>query len=127
MEYSSPALALPKQVDIKPMQGGFGFLIPCDATSQQGELTYFTTAYNKFDNPVARSGSMEKPRKLKIKVAINSAQPHLPGELPPRSCTDGPEEPRRRRGAPAGTARRGPRAVAPTAPSPCRPWFPCRR
>jgi hypothetical protein len=88
MEYSSPALPLPRQVDLTPMQGGYGVLIPCDASQQQGELRYFTTAYNKYDIPVARGGSMEKPNRLQIKVAISTAQPHLPGDLPPKSCTD---------------------------------------
>jgi MYXO-CTERM domain-containing protein len=86
-EYSAPGVAGTKQVELKASKEGewIGEL-PCEVTAKDGEVTYFTSAYNKFDNAVARSGSTAKPNKVAVKSELVSSLPHWPGELPPESC-----------------------------------------
>jgi MYXO-CTERM domain-containing protein len=35
---------------------------------------------------VATSGTIDKPNRVTLKVSINGAMPHLPGEVPPEAC-----------------------------------------
>jgi hypothetical protein len=89
-EFSSPNVAGPQHLELKPLVGGgYGGLLPCDLSSQEGEVSYFTTALNKYDNPVARGASADKPNKVTIKGAFTGSFPHLPGELPPKACERG--------------------------------------
>src|SRR5439155_8383751 len=67
--------------------GGYGGHLPCEASVQEGEVTYFTTALNKYDNAVAGSGTRAKPNKVHINPVFTGKFPHLPGELPPTACT----------------------------------------
>jgi hypothetical protein len=88
-EYSGPGIAS-QQFELKALaSGGYGGLLPCQASVHEGEVRYFTTALNKYDNPVARAGSIEKPNKIEVKGKFTGAFPHLPGELPPRVCSEG--------------------------------------
>jgi len=87
-EYYGPGTPLPQQFELKPLPGeGYGGVLPCEASDQEGEVTYFTTALNKYDNPVSRSGTRDKPNRIHIKGVFTGSFPHLPGELPPRLCT----------------------------------------
>jgi hypothetical protein len=88
-EYSGPGMALPQQFELKPLAngGGFGGHLPCEASVQEGDVTYFTTALNKYDNPVAESGTRAKPNKVHVSPVFTGKFPHLPGELPPTACT----------------------------------------
>ncbi len=65
------------------MGAGYGGFIPCDATTKEGDVTYFTTAINKYV-PVATGGSAAAMHTVVIRTALKDMQPHLPGELPPR-------------------------------------------
>jgi hypothetical protein len=76
------------QAELKPVKDGYAGEIPCDGVKTAGKVTYFTTALNKFDNPVAVGGSAAAPHSVNLKVALSGAMPHLPGELPPASCAD---------------------------------------
>jgi hypothetical protein len=62
--------------------------LPCDVSKQEGDVTYYTTAYNKYDNVVASSGSINKPNQVQIKAEFASRLGHMPGELPPLSCEE---------------------------------------
>jgi chemotaxis protein histidine kinase CheA len=87
-EYSGPGMSMPQQFELKALpSGGYGGHLPCEASVQEGEVTYFTTALNKYDNPVAGSGSRTKPNKVHINPVFSGKFPHLPNELPPRACT----------------------------------------
>jgi chemotaxis protein histidine kinase CheA len=88
-EYSGPGMALPQQYELKPAANGGGYAghLPCEASAQEGEVSYFVTALNKYDNPVASSGSRAKPIKVKVSPVFTGKFPHLPGELPPTACT----------------------------------------
>jgi MYXO-CTERM domain-containing protein len=88
-EYVAGDASSPKQVELKPLSGGgYGGLIPCDASMVEGDVTYFTTALNKYDNPVAGGGTRAKPNKVHVKPVFIGTFPHLPGELPPRVCKE---------------------------------------
>jgi chemotaxis protein histidine kinase CheA len=88
-EYAGPGMALPQQFELKALAngGGYGGHLPCEASMQEGDVTYFTTALNKYDNPVAGSGTRDKPNKVHINPVFTGKFPHLPGELPPVACT----------------------------------------
>jgi len=88
-EYYGPGTPIPQKAELKPMGGGYGGFLPCDATAVEGVVTYFTIALNKYDNLVAIGGSPQKPNKVKIRPTMAGTFPHLPGELPPKSCAEG--------------------------------------
>jgi hypothetical protein len=86
-EYTAPGMEAPRQVELKPeKEGAWVGELPCDVTTKDGEVTYSISAFNKFDNAVARSGSNTKPNKVAVKADLVSSLPHWPGELPPESC-----------------------------------------
>jgi MYXO-CTERM domain-containing protein len=85
--YSTPTVAVPTPAEMKLVEAGlYSFLIPCEATKQEGDVLYNVSALNKYDNPVATSGTIDKPNRVTLKVSINGAMPHLPGEVPPEAC-----------------------------------------
>jgi hypothetical protein len=88
-EYFGPGTPIPAKFELKAISGGYGGYLPCDATSAEGVVTYFTIALNKYDNLVAIGGSPQKPNKVKIRPTMSGSFPHLPGELPPKSCAEG--------------------------------------
>jgi hypothetical protein len=86
-EYSGPGFEAPRQVELKPeKEGAWVGELPCEVTTKDGEVTYSISAFNKYDNAVARSGSNAKPNKVTVKAELVSSLPHWPGELPPESC-----------------------------------------
>jgi hypothetical protein len=89
-EYFGPGTPVPEKLELKPLGGGgYGGLLPCTTTAQEGVVTYFTIALNKFDNLVAIGGSPQKPNKVKVRASMTGSFPHLPGEMPPKSCAEG--------------------------------------
>jgi hypothetical protein len=88
-EYAGPGAPSSVRLELKPVKGGsYEGTIPCELTAQEGEVTYYTTAFNKYDNIVAQSGSNSSPNKVQIRGDLAAALPHFVGELPPRSCAD---------------------------------------
>jgi MYXO-CTERM domain-containing protein len=80
-------VAVPTTAEMKLVEAGsYSFLVPCGTTKQEGDVLYNVSALNKYDNPVATSGTVDKPNRVTLKVSINSAMPHLPGEVPPEAC-----------------------------------------
>jgi hypothetical protein len=101
----------PGEVELKPTQNGYGGTVPCSAVQTPGTLTYFTTAWNRFSIPVAVGGSADDPHKVTLKVAISSTLPHLPGDLPPRSCKDDGKQPECKLASDCGWAKECSRGV----------------
>jgi hypothetical protein len=100
-EYAGPGVPSPVRLELKPVKGGsYEGVLPCDLTAQEGEVTYYTTAFNKYDNIVAQSGSNSSPNKVQIRSDLAAALPHFAGELPPRSCADSQPQPARAKTAP---------------------------
>ena len=88
-EYSAPGVAVPTKIELKPNKdGAYEGTLPCDVSKQEGEVTYYTTAYNKYDNVVASGGTINKPNQVQIKAELASRLAHMPGELPPLSCEE---------------------------------------
>ena len=102
-EFSGPGVPVPVKVELKPnKEGAYEAGLPCDVSKQEGEVTYYTTAYNKYDNVVASGGSINKPNQVQIKAELVSRLAHMPGELPPVSCEE--SERRAKAAAPKETA-----------------------
>jgi hypothetical protein len=88
-EFSGPGVPVSTKVELKPNKdGAYEGSLPCDVSKQEGDVTYYTTAYNKYDNVVASSGSINKPNQVQIKAELASRLAHMPGELPPISCEE---------------------------------------
>jgi chemotaxis protein histidine kinase CheA len=88
-EFSGPGVPAPIRIELKPnKEGAYEGGLPCDVSRQEGEVTYYTTAYNKYDNVVASGGSINKPNQVQIKAEFASRLGHMPGELPPTSCEE---------------------------------------
>ena len=88
-EFSGPGLPAPVKIELKPnKEGAYEASLPCDVSKQEGDVTYYTMAYNKFDNVVASGGSIDKPNQVPIKAEFASRLGHMPGELPPISCEE---------------------------------------
>jgi hypothetical protein len=100
-EYVGPGVPSSVRLALKPVkEGSYEGTIPCELTAQEGEVTYYTTAFNKYDLIVAQSGSNSSPNKVQIRGDLAAALPHFVGELPPRSCADGQPQPARAKTAP---------------------------
>ncbi|MCA9630477.1 MAG: hypothetical protein KC766_22555 [Myxococcales bacterium] len=86
VEYSAPGAEASRSLELKPLRGGYGGYLPCDASLKAGELSYQIKVINTCDTMIGSAGTAAEPRRIKIKPAIDFAQPHLPGELPPETC-----------------------------------------
>ena len=99
--YVGPGVPGFVRLELKPVKGGsYEGVIPCELTAQEGEVTYYTVAFNKYANIVAQSGSDTSPNKVQIRADLAAALPHFVGELPPRSCADSQPQPTRAKTAP---------------------------
>jgi hypothetical protein len=99
--YVGPGVPSLGRLELKPVKGGsYEGVIPCELTAQEGEVTYYTIAFNKHAHVVAQSGSDTSPNKVQIKGDLAAALPHFVGELPPRSCADSQPQPSRAKTAP---------------------------
>jgi hypothetical protein len=99
--YFGPGLPTAARLELKPNKGGsYEGTIPCELTAQEGEVMYYTIAFNKYANVVAQSGSDTNPNKVQIRGDLAAALPHFAGELPPRSCADSQPQPARAKTAP---------------------------
>lgn len=76
-----------KAVELQKMgDTGWGGLIPCkDATV--GAMQYYIQGFNAQNDPVATSGSRNKPFSVPVKESIAGAPPTLPGQEPPKQCS----------------------------------------
>jgi chemotaxis protein histidine kinase CheA len=100
-EYVGPGVPSPVRMELKPAKGGsYEGVLPCELTAQEGEVTYYTTSFNKYEHIVAQSGSSSSPNKVQIRADLAAALPHFVGELPPRSCADSQPQPTRAKTAP---------------------------
>lgn len=77
--------------DWKPLElkktgaSGWGGLIPCKDVTQ-GAMTYYIQGFNAASDPVATSGSRNKPFSVPVKAQIAGDPPALPGQDPPKQC-----------------------------------------
>lgn len=76
-----------RPLDLQKMGSGYGGMIPCKDTTQ-GPMQYFVQGFSAQNDPVANSGSRNKPYTVQIKPSIAGAPPSLPGQEPPKQCEE---------------------------------------
>jgi hypothetical protein len=85
-KYKSPGTSEWKSLELPKLDNGFGALIPCKDVSQ-GLMLYYVQGFNDKDEPVAGSGSKNKPFSVPVKSQVDSP-PSLPGQDAPTQCAD---------------------------------------
>jgi hypothetical protein len=76
-----------KAVELQKMgDTGWGGLVPCKDVTV-GAMQYYIQGFNAQNDPVATSGSRNKPFSVPIKESIAGAPPTLPGQEPPKQCS----------------------------------------
>jgi hypothetical protein len=86
VKYKAPGMTDWKPLDLKKAgDTGWGGLIPCKDVAQ-GAMTYYIQGFNAANDPVATSGSRNKPFTVPVKTQIAGEPPALPGQDPPKQC-----------------------------------------
>jgi len=88
VKYKGPGMTDWKPLDLKKSgDTGWGGLIPCkDVTS--GVMAYYIQGFNAANDPVATSGSRNKPFSVPVKNTIAGEPPSLPGQEAPKQCSE---------------------------------------
>jgi hypothetical protein len=76
-----------KAIELPKLDTGYGAVIPCKDVPQ-GLMQYYVQGLNDKDDPVATSGSRNKPFSVVVKAQIDTDPPALPGQDPPTQCAD---------------------------------------
>ncbi len=84
--YRAPGRSGWLEVTLSARGEGYGGYIPCSAVGAEGELLYFTTAFDDNLDRVASAGSAASPRRVELRSSIDGRQPALPGQAPPDAC-----------------------------------------
>jgi hypothetical protein len=74
-----------KPLELPKLDAGFGALIPCKDVTQ-GTMSYYVQGFNAANDPVATSGSRNKPFTVPVKATIAGSPAALPGQDPPKQC-----------------------------------------
>ncbi|HEX3346150.1 MAG TPA: hypothetical protein VHS09_16315, partial [Polyangiaceae bacterium] len=86
-KYKAPGMTDWKPIELPKMGTGFGGLIPCKDVLQ-GTVSYYIQGFNAGNDPVATSGSRNKPYTVAVKTQITGPAPSLPGQDAPKQCGD---------------------------------------
>jgi len=84
-KYKGPGMTDWKPIELAKMGTGFGGLIPCKDVTQ-GTMSYYVQGFNAGNDPVATSGSRNKPYTVPVKAQITGPAPSLPGQDAPKQC-----------------------------------------
>jgi hypothetical protein len=90
VKYKGAGMSDWKTVSLKKNDSGFQGMIPCKDVAA-GNMQYFIQGFNPGNDPVATSGSKNKPFTVPV-VDVDALQgppPSLPGEEPPKQCAAG--------------------------------------
>ena len=87
-KYKGTGMSDWKSLDLKKVGDGYGALIPCKDV-QQGSMQYYVVGFNPQNDPVATSGSRNKPYTVAVNPQISGPVPSLPGHDPPAKCSGG--------------------------------------
>jgi hypothetical protein len=85
-KYKGPGMGEWKSLDLPKLGSGWGSLIPCKDI-EQGTIQYYIQGFNAANDPVATSGSRNKPFSVAVKAQIAGAPAGLPGQEAPKQCT----------------------------------------
>jgi hypothetical protein len=84
-KYKGPGMTDWKPVELTKKGTGYGGLIPCKDVTQ-GTMSYYVQGFNAGNDPIATSGSRNKPYTVPVKAEISGPAPALPGQDPPKQC-----------------------------------------
>ncbi len=88
VKYKGAGMGDWKPVELKKSgDTGWAGLVPCKDVTQ-GTMTYYIQGFNAANDPVATSGSRNKPFSVPVKNQIAGDPPALPGQDPPKQCGD---------------------------------------
>jgi len=87
VKYKGPGMAEWKPLELPKSGTGWGALIPCKDVLP-GTMQYYIQGFNAANDPVATSGSRAKPFTVPVKQSIAGAPPGLPGQEPPKQCSE---------------------------------------
>jgi hypothetical protein len=76
-----------KSLELPKLDNGYGALVPCKDVTP-GLMLYYVQGFNDKDEPVAGSGSKNKPFSVPVKAQIDGDPPALPGQEAPTQCAD---------------------------------------
>jgi hypothetical protein len=85
VKYKGPGMTDWKPIDLNKKGSGYGGLIPCKDVTQ-GTMSYYVQGFNAGNDPIAVSGSRNKPYTIPVKAEITGPPPALPGEDAPKQC-----------------------------------------
>jgi hypothetical protein len=87
VKYKGAGMTEWKAVDLRKMDGGYGGVVPCKDVAE-GSIQYYIQGYGASDDAIAASGSRAKPYTVAIKGELSGPAPSLPGQDPPKQCTE---------------------------------------
>jgi hypothetical protein len=87
VKYKGQGMADWKPLELTKMGTGFGGQVPCKDVPQ-GTMSYYIQGFNAANDPVATSGSRNKPYTVGVKAQITGPAPALPGQEPPKQCSE---------------------------------------
>jgi hypothetical protein len=88
VKYQGPGMSEWKTLKLKKGDSGYTGLISCKDVAI-GDMKYFIQGFDAQDNPIATSGSKNKPYVVPVKQDLDGPPPSLPGEDPPKQCGEG--------------------------------------
>jgi hypothetical protein len=87
VKYKGPGMGDWKPLELPKVGSGWGALIPCKDVGV-GTIQYYIQGFNAANDPVATSGSRNKPFTVPVKPSIAGAPPGLPGQEAPKQCSE---------------------------------------
>jgi hypothetical protein len=83
--YRSLGMSKPKSADMKQVEGGWAYLIPCTDVFEP-TVEYFIVAEDDDGDQVGNAGTPEHPVAVPIVSTRTQEAPSLPGQEPPTQC-----------------------------------------
>ncbi len=87
VKYKAPGMGDWKPLELPKLGSGWGVLIPCKEIGA-GTVQYYIQGFNAANDPVATSGTRSKPFTVPVKPQIAGPAPALPGQEPPKQCSE---------------------------------------
>jgi hypothetical protein len=87
VKYKGAGMADWKALELQKVGSGYGSVIPCKDVAL-GDMQYYLQGFNAANDPVATSGSRNKPFTVPIKPQIAGPPPSLPGQEAPKQCSE---------------------------------------
>ena len=86
-KYKGPGMGEWKALELPRVGTGWGAFVPCKDVAS-GTVQYYVQGFNAANDPVATSGSRNKPFSVSVKPQISGPPPSLPGQEAPKQCEE---------------------------------------